>query len=298
MCNCGRIKCMNVLMKGNDCMDNFSESRKNFRFPAFDDNVGVKLPKKHQRVLFQDEVSKVNQEAATDTKASVDSSTIIHETTKTQNKNHSINYGSKIEKMRQTKKKTAVSAQKKLRETHDVTRQNHAEYKPLLDKKTQTKENREALGSNYSDRGYFVPKHIPASMISEQKVNRLVSKQTLLESMKTEKNSYLLFDTTESSAYGKKNKPNTLNEIPVTRKQFKKIKKDTFLSPKENFADALPQTRTEIKQALLNAKNGTAYGKKQKKQVEETPKKRHRLEKSLVGIMEENTSNQANKYFD
>ncbi|MFC0232778.1 hypothetical protein ACFFIF_02100 [Vagococcus entomophilus] len=285
-------------MKGNDCMDNFSESRKNFRFPAFDDNVGVKLPKKHHRVLFQDEVSKVEQEAVTATKTSVMSATAINETAKIRNKNHLINYGSKIEGSPQTKRKSAITAQKKLHATPAVSGQNQAEYQPLVAKKAQTKEKREALGSNYSDRGYFVPKHIPASMISEQKANRPVSKQALLESMKTAKHSYLLFDTTESSAYGEKNKPNTLNEIPVTRKQFKKIKKDPMLSPKENFADTLPQTRTEIKQALLNAKNGTAYGKKQKKQVKETPQKRHRLEKSLAGIMEENASSQANKYFD
>ena len=160
------------------------------------------------------------------------------------------------------------------------------------------------------ERSYFVPTYVPASVIPDEKPNRKVSEDELLAAMKKEQSSYLLLDTdvqfmekgADDPTVQKFNLPNDEPDIPVTRRQYQKIRPNMEKFDTSGLEEDFPRSRKDLKSAKDKAKSQTAYGQKvseaeQKSQAEQTQKKGI-LDKSLSGIIEDsNLEMESSKYF-
>ena len=282
-------------------MDNAQVKRKHFRFPAYDDEQGVKLPTDNERNLFQDDlIGKANKQTQQLTAAQQEQLArhrsnlpdyTKHASKATKNKqatkkNNSLFGTPKGNGWTQTYKKKEV-----------VAKPSRPAASPLVQKTTPS---------------YFVPKYIPASVIPEEQEPSFTEEE-LLKAMKKDRRSYVILDdeptafqvkdTEEDPTVRKFNIPTSEPEIPLTRRQYQQIKPDL-----ERFGeDALDlRSRSRLNAAKKNAKSQTAYGKKLAKanaQVEpEAPvteeKKKGILDKPLSGMLEDSSSVLENsKYF-
>lgn len=283
--------------------------RKHFRFPAYDDTLGVKLTPENKRVLFQEEsmaqsAQQMDNDGLNIVKQPMES---------TKNMNHSRSQKEELAKHKSNlpnysatheptnrvsgmKKKTSLFGSRPSRNNYDFR------------SKEQSSPKKTSISKNYSydERSYFVPKYIPASVIPEEE-GPVFTEEELVSAMKKDKNSYLLFDdepavfqvknAEEDDTVTKFNIPSDAPEIPVTRRQYQQIKPDMERFGKTDISHSLPRSRKELKSAKANAKNQTAYG--QKVAEAEQEKKRSILDKSLSGIIEDSSNEMGNsKYFN
>ncbi len=170
--------------------------RKHFRFPAYDDTTGVKLEKKEKRILFdgQDE--------------------LLTELTKQPMFEQMQEFHFSDDSVKEQRKRRKVGQSKQ----PTVARENLEKYKDRLPDypvhkglgrslskdsnqvssvKTPRRSNQESQtdvpSTTKRERSYFVPKYVPASIISEPK-EQTISDNELIQSMKKTEDSYLLFD--------------------------------------------------------------------------------------------------------
>lgn len=302
-------------------MMNSSDKRKNFRFPAFDDEIGVKLQTGKKRSLFQDEVapSIVEMDPYQETvepiyedtyRSNSRKKTVVTEQMNGKENKRAVNKPVLNRQWSQPKPKADLFSSHHKREelrqgqmTRTVpTHQDNG------DRKKQELERK--LPEKYQTRAYFKPKHIPASVISDEGSEPRFNNRDVVKALQESKNDYLLMDHNHESVFQTKQSemdptvrrfnPRDERPIPVTRRQLKQINKDASTLTEEELDKMLPKTRREIQEAKLSAKNATAYAKKQEQEKEVPVKKKNtRLEKSLSGIMEEESpQDKTNRYFD
>lgn len=231
--------------------------RKHFRFPAYDDDEGVKLHRENKRNLFAKDRSWLLTDEAQYPQVS--------------QKNYNKPDGKKFSRspehqdkeertLRRSRRSSAEKSGHSLQQEAELKkhRENLPDYskkvKPVVDKAGRTslfgKEYRRSahkvradhdktikaeptLKRQYSGRSYFVPKYIPASIIPDVK-DEAVTDADLMEAMKKPQDSYLLFDTDPSAYQEKKegdpsvkkfNSPET-EELNITREEYQKLDPD------------------------------------------------------------------------
>nr|WP_051091057.1 hypothetical protein [Enterococcus caccae] len=290
--------------------------RKHFRFPAYDDELGVKLVSENKRTLFQEEPMLAKTTMQPQASAPVIDPISVQpvlqkQPTQTNNKHvsHSqeqvaelARHKSNLPNYMMTHNKTASPKQKNNLFGNMPKRSSYG-----FGSQPAPNKNKAAFSKNftYDTRSYFVPKYIPASVIPETTAP-VLTEQELAAAMKKEKSSYLLFDDEPAAFQAKGNEDPTVQkfnipkespEIPVTRRQYQQIKPEMErFGKEEDISHTLPRSRKELKTAKENAKSQTAYG--QKVAEAEQEKKRGILDKSLSGIIEDSSDELKNsKYF-
>lgn len=291
--------------------------RKHFRFPAYDDEVGVKLTPINNRKLFQDdpvinrsvEVAAQTPERVTEPMDPVPGQIQINrEKQPTQlNKLHTNHSKQQVDELAKHKSNLpnytaswTTPTKKKNNLFGDMHKKNPSDYRNK--EAIRTNKRTTPKNYNYDARSYFVPKYIPASVITDEKGPK-VSEQELVEAMRKDQNSYLLFDEAPTSfqvkgeqdpTVKKFNVPKESLDIPVTRRQYQQIKPDMERFGQGDISHSLPRSRKELKSAKENAKNQTAYGKK----VAEADQEKKRGI-SLSGIIADSSTDLENsKYFN
>lgn len=250
-------------------MSNYSDiKRKHFRFPAYNDDEGVKIPRENKRNLFSrgdDWLINKNADGA-QSKANYvpprhsvfDDNTnqerAIRRSRKATNEKqgHTLQQQEELKKHRQnlpdyTKRvipepnlagKTDLFGREQIRSTYKVQ------------SKQQKQTDAASLKRQYSGRSYFVPKYIPASVIPEEKKTD-ISQSELAASMKKDQDSYLTFDM-EPAAY-----------------QEKKVDDPSVRKFNHTEAGSVSMTRSQYRKAAPEEK------------------KRQVLDRSLQGLIEE-----------
>ncbi|HEM8316503.1 TPA: hypothetical protein ACMUAB_002365 [Enterococcus faecalis] len=313
-------------------MDNAQVKRKHFRFPAYDDEQGVKLPTDNERNLFQDDLigkamsgSRRTATSAEDTRQStpsVQQPTTNQSTTNKQTQQLTAAQQEQLARHRSNLPDYTKHASKATKNKQATKKNNSLFGTPKGNGCTQTYKKKEVVAKpsrpaasplvQKTTPSYFVPKYIPASVIPEEQEPSFTEEE-LLKAMKKDRRSYVILDdeptafqvkdTEEDPTVRKFNIPTSEPEIPLTRRQYQQIKPDL-----ERFGeDALDlRSRSRLNAAKKNAKSQTAYGKKLAKanaQVEpEAPvteeKKKGILDKPLSGMLEDSSSVLENsKYF-
>lgn len=271
----------------------FADKRKNFRFPAFDDKEGVKLPKSNHRDLFSDEFKTPfsdNRSIAEETEATYEER--FHQEAVSEPVMPEPYVPTKTEPLKREKRpdfsyqgppmEDSVIEVKK-----PVFYSDHRaslEKKLTREKKLDQRANSNAQPGKYKGRSYFVPKHIPASIVPED-VEPTFSKKEIIDRMKKPKASYLILEDNEDRAF-----------------QYDEIEKRQISEFEVREEESnIPFTRREFKQLKKGSKNDEkvpAITRKKNEQPDQMAKN-NRLEKSLSGIMAEETSqSRASKYFD
>ncbi|MGX7243709.1 hypothetical protein ACWOC1_02540 [Enterococcus quebecensis] len=290
--------------------------RKHFRFPAYDDELGVKLTSENKRTLFQEEPVLTQTTTQVKTNTPVIDPVMVQPVREkqpmqknTQHVSHSqeqvaelARHKSNLPNYMMTHNKTTTKQKNNLFGTMPKKSSYGNDFQNTSGK------NKKSVSKNftYDTRSYFVPKYIPASVIPEEKVPML-TEQELATAMKKDQDSYLLFDDEpaafqvkgdEDPTVQKFNIPKGSPEIPVTRRQYQQIKPDMErFGKEEDISHTLPRSRKELKTAKEKAKSQTAYG--QKVAEAEQEKKRGILDKSLSGIIEDSSMELENsKYFE
>ncbi|MGK0551649.1 hypothetical protein ACSFB8_05000 [Enterococcus faecalis] len=284
-------------------MDNAQVKRKHFRFPAYDDEIGVKIPSQSNRILFQDEFKNDKSAAPAAQTAPPQQKTSTNQRHTEQQKTQLARHKSNLPDYALHSKESSSAAKKNpslfgSNSSNGWTQTFHKKEtsRSAVAPKTQS-------STSYSS-SYFVPKYIPASIIPEEDATKpTFSEAELLQAMKKEPASYLVLDDEPAAFQVKQNEtdptvkkfniPTNAPEIPVTRRQYQKLKPEM-----ERFGgEPLPRSRTELKHAKKNAKSQTAYG--QKVEAAKQEKKRGILDKPLSGIIEDSSSRLENsKYFN
>lgn len=261
--------------------ENLEDRRRHFRFPAFDDDLGVKLPNENERVLFSNEELLTNE--AVDTTVKKKTTTYDREDYQQEelerHRNNLPDYHASSQQRR-----TSIND---LHQTHEFTGTTSRGVR-IKRKEVTRPAYRSAERTQHPS--YFKPKYVPASIIPDQQTP-LFTEEELFTSMQKEKNSYLLFDTERASFDVKNNEDPTVQkfhksaeEVAVTRKQFKKLKKD-------------PASRQSFSRSMLNAEKETAQTPFEKKQKNASTRTGI-LDRSLGSIMEEESQDMLNsKYF-
>lgn len=220
--------------------------RKHFRFPAYDDETGVKLNTESNRVLFDGVDDLMNQ-------------TDQHPQQRYGRTKEFHFDESEREQTRQRKQRRTISDAAKVaprQEKLEHYKENLPEYgkhyqpkttstgrKKLFGEKNQVQATQQVVSparstkssttSNFThERSYFVPKFIPASIIPDPRETQ-VTENELIQSMKKEKDAYLLFDT-EPTLYQEKKGDKTVKTfhkgeeetaVKATNKKTTKAKK-------------------------------------------------------------------------
>lgn len=270
----------------------FADKRKNFRFPAFDDKEGVKLPKSSGRDLFSDEFKTPFSEkhSAEEAETTYEESNQQAEAAEPVMPEPYV--PAKAEPLKREKRPDFSYQGPPMEETvvevkKPVFYSDHRaslERKLTSEKKIDQRATSNAQPGKYKGRSYFVPKHIPASIVPEG-VEPAYSKQEIIDRMKKPKASYLILEDDEDQAFRYDEiEKREISEFEVREEETK-----------------IPFTRREFKQLKKGSKNDDsipAITRKKNEQPEQTAKNT-RLEKSLSGIMEEETSqSRSSKYFD
>ncbi|MGG5343698.1 hypothetical protein [Enterococcus sp. AZ192] len=287
--------------------------RKHFRFPAYDDDLGVKLTSENKRTLFQDEPMLTNTTSVQPQAPVIDPITAQPTMTKQPTQANNNNVSHSPEQMAELAQHKSNLPNYMMSHNKTTTKQKTNLFGNMPKRNSygfgssSTNRDKKATSRDYTyeARSYFVPKYIPASVIPEKKTPAL-TEQELATAMKKDKNSYLLFDDepaafqvkgNEDPTVKKFNIPKETPEIPVTRRQYQQIKPDMERFGKEDISQTLPRSRKELKTAKANAKSQTAYG--QKVAEAESEKKRGILDKPLSGIIEDSSMELENsKYFN
>jgi hypothetical protein len=209
--------------------------RKHFRFPAYDDQDGVKLQSEKGVFSQSDDwiLTEIKDQPNKSTKQPDSTHSLRRKVSSSQT-----DYGHSIrqkEELAQHKANLPSYGKRPIQESTPTGKTNlfgndqrRTSYK--VSTKTERAEKPVSPKKEYSGRSYFVPKYIPASIISEQEKEEVTSHE-LMESMEKPKESYLLFDT-EPAAYQVKeeNDPtvkkfNRPQSVGMTRREFRGMNK-------------------------------------------------------------------------
>ncbi|MBO0482062.1 hypothetical protein [Candidatus Enterococcus courvalinii] len=220
--------------------------RKHFRFPAYDDETGVKLSTESNRVLFDGVDDLMNQtdqhpqqrygrtkefhfdESEREQTRQKKQRRTMSETTKVAPRQE------KLERYKESlpeygkhyQPKTSPTGQKKLFGEKNHVQTNQSVTSPARSTKSSKTNN------VTHERSYFVPKFIPASIIPDPRETQ-VTENELIQSMKKTEDAYLLFDT-ESTPYQEKKGDKTVKSfhkgeeetaVKTTNKKTTKAKK-------------------------------------------------------------------------
>lgn len=311
-------------------------TRKHFRFPAYDDQVGVKLSTGNGRKLFQNEpllnergnltaegyreFESTNTNTNTTTNVATNTATtapkqpaavskkqaaiadLKQEHTKEQVeelKRHKLNlpdYSTHHNRVIEPQKKPNLfgSMHKQSKETYESA---------TFGRRTTGRKITSFNDSKKSEAPYFVPTYVPASVIPDEVPKFTeISDQDLLAAMKKDSTSYLILDNedtlfrekrVEEPAVQKFNVPNEEPDIPLTRRQYQKIRPNMQRFDGTDTEQELPRSRTELK----SAKKQTSYA--QKVSEAEQQQKKGIMDKSLSGLIEDSSMEMTNsKYFN
>lgn len=293
---------------------NAEVKRKHFRFPAYDDELGVKLKSENKRVLFQNEAVGKEQQATQEWTQPVEIvKTDFGVKAPTQTNQKAVRTQTQAEELAKHKSNLPDYSQHHAMPSSGARKRNLFGSMPkqatrnFRSTASSSSQNKASVSSNYSydERSYFVPKYIPASVIPEEKAPD-ISEEELIKAMKKKEESYLLFDDSptsfqvkedeEDSTVKKFNIPSDQPEIPVTRRQYQQIKPTMErFGKEENYS--LPRSRKELKSAKVNAKSQTPYDKKVADA--EAEKKKGILDQPLSNLIEDSSVEMSgNKYFN
>ncbi|MGL4697421.1 hypothetical protein [Enterococcus larvae] len=302
-------------------------TRKHIRFPAYDDQVGVKISTGSRRNLFQNEplltergnitangyqefeptnaptpvatVAPTAPAAAPKTQTSTVDPKQTHTKEQVEElKRHKLNlpdYSNNHSRVIEPQKKPNLfgNMHKTSKESFDAA---------SFGKRT-TGRKITSFNDSKKTESYFVPTYVPASVIPDEVPEMAeISDQDLLTAMKKDSKSYLILDNedvpfrekrTEDPSVQKFNVPNEEPDIPLTRRQYQKIRPNMQRFGGADTDAELPRSRTELK----SAKNQTSYA--QKVSEAENEQKKGIMDKSLSGIIEESSLEMDNsKYFN
>ncbi|MBO1301088.1 MULTISPECIES: hypothetical protein [unclassified Enterococcus] len=184
--------------------------RKHFRFPAYDDHIGVKLKNENRRVLFdgQDDLmtdtsdkplfEQINEFHFEDySKKEKNSHATVNVRHASTQKENLAKHKQNLPDYRQS---NTTKTKRNSQTSFGYARRNStSEQRPPQEKKSSS---RSVFNSSVRERSYFVPKYVPASIIPDQKKNK-ISEEELIASIKKEKNAYLLFEAENTPYDGK-----------------------------------------------------------------------------------------------
>ncbi|WP_430596756.1 hypothetical protein [Enterococcus sp. DIV0175] len=199
--------------------------RKHFRFPAYDDETGVKLSTESNRVLFDgvdDLMSKTDQHPQQrygrtkefhfdesereQTHQRKQRRTMSGTTKGTPRQEKLEHYKENLpEYGKHYQPKTTSTGRKQLFGEKNHVQTNQQVTSPTRNTKSSTTNN------ITHERSYFVPKFIPASIIPDPRETQ-VTENELIQSMKKEEDAYLLFDT-EPTPYQEKKGDKTVKSF-------------------------------------------------------------------------------------
>ena len=165
--------------------------RKHFRFPAYDDELGVKLTSEKKRVLFdgqEDLLTEQNQHPFEQMKEFHFTNTNTEQVRRKRRATNGLKSAPRKENLEKHKEKLP-----------DYTGHHHSELTSTGRKKLFGESSRPVR-----ERSYFVPKYVPASIIPDPRESK-ISEEHLIESMKKTDDSYLLFDTEPTPYQEKRN---------------------------------------------------------------------------------------------
>lgn len=242
--------------------DYLNVKRNHFRFPAYDDDAGVKL-KQEKKKNFSQEDDWILTEIKDSGPAQREQPRALRRTAKSSQEKYGHSLRQK-EELKQHKENLPNYSLRNRQEEKPTDKKElfgdngrRSTYKVKSKSDTETA----SVKKEYSGRSYFVPKYIPASIIPD-KENERQSSEELLQSMEKPKESYLTFDTAPA-AYQVK------NEDDPTVKKFQ-------------HTEAANMTRSQYRATSKQSND----------------KKRSVLERSLKGIIEESkTDLNQNGYF-
>ncbi|MBF8807869.1 MAG: hypothetical protein IC227_05315 [Enterococcus lacertideformus] len=214
--------------------------RKYFRFPAYDDETGVKLKKNQRRVLFDghdDLLTETNDQplfeqmqefhfAQNNVKEQRKRRNLSNSKKTTVQRENLVRHKEKLPDYHRHQETKQTLTTKRPRTAVELPSDQHSPEKYLNTKTYETRRPNTVKG-----RSYFVPKYVPASIIPDPKAQK-ISEDELVNSMKKKKDSYLLFD----------NEP-----IPYQEKKTGEFSLTSFETEKE----ALSQRKKGKKQGVL-----------------------------------------------
>lgn len=286
-------------------MVEYSDKRKNFRFPAFDDNTGVKLSTERERVLFAEELAHYPNQQTYNNEITYeerffggdepvptpepDLSSFTEPMPKVQVPLPKSKY---VPKKPTPLKRPDYSYQGPAIAERPVEEKKsafHSEHRSSLENKrtggqgSQASTPTKSATSNYANRNYFVPKHIPPSLAPDTSDDDNFDRNELAERMRKPKNSYMILAEKEDRPFQ--------NE-EIQKKEI--IQFDT--SEKKN---ETPFIRRDLNKVKRGEEDVPAITRKRAESQESSEQRNGRLEKSLSGIMAEETAQpHSNKYFD
>lgn len=303
-----------------------NDKRKHYRFPAFDDETGVKLSSGQGRVLFKDEVflddsTWMPQESSADyanprmdapLAGTRDHLQMSRNDAREEELFQSLDHLNFQQTVRQESSVVQKPIEKLKRRPTGVypqkDRVNHSSYhrnNTVPQKKDRDFTLHDRMGDFQAKRSRFTPKHIPASVIEKQEnPEEKIDRQQLLAAMKHGHDDYLMFDFDDQANFQVKSHEEdpSVREFRTPGKQItpsesvgsrRALKDNTKNIHDDDFS--MSRAMNTINRSEKHKNEETPYEKKQ----EEMKRKHSRLEKSLSGIMsEENPQLEKTSYFD
>lgn len=257
-------------------MNNYNEiKRKNYRFPAYDDQEGVKIQREGKRNLFANDRSWLTPNKTADYKAATSRQSVD----KTQPVGAKVQPVTKEEDertLRRSRKETldkqglTIRQQTELKKHRDNLPDYSKKIAPetdavgrtsLFGKEPRTSSLRNTSAQNtestikreYSGRSYFVPKYIPASVLPDEETGEKIGKEELLASLKKPQDSYLMFDQEPAAFQEKRNEEPSVKKFPTEEINEEPAKRKSIL---ERGLQGL------IQDEALSAKNKGYFNKK------------------------------------
>lgn len=264
-------------------MSNYSDiRRKHYRFPAYNDDEGVKIQREEKRNLFANDRSWLitdekdfdrqpdpverKRESAFSKRSEAPDRTLRRSRRETMDKQGlTINQKKELKKHRDNLPDYSRKAPVEVDAVGRTSLFGKEPRTSSLRNPTTRAERSGADGSlkrQYSGRSYFVPKYIPASVIPEKKEGE-VSKAELLASMEKPKENFLTFDTEAAAYQEKKEDAPSVSKFPA--------------------------------EEVVNTKNTSADSKRET--VSSDERRRSVLDRSLSGMIEEADNSDKNGYF-
>ncbi|MGY3750698.1 hypothetical protein [Vagococcus acidifermentans] len=273
-------------------MITMTDERRFYRFPAFDDETGVKLTKKNKRKLFENDFND-SYKYSTNYTEEIEFDTVEYQ-----------DYDG-YEHTSQNRPQTAYHAPQSEYANKIYDKQ---EDSPVI--RPGSPLNTRYGAHNDGGTGFhsshqlpreeapkrFRPKYIPASMIEDDSLTTYSQEQIISELRKNRANFSLATDTDDESdnpAYFSKSQH---NDVPMTRSEFKKQTKDTSSFSVDKMASFIPKSLKGFGNKQSDAQQETAYFKKHSEEAADKRKKQ-RLDKSLSGIIANETTTHSNNFY-
>lgn len=195
--------------------------RKHFRFPAYDDELGVKLTNDKKRVLFdgqEDLLTEQNQSPFEQMKEFHFTNTNTEKIRRKRRATNGLKSAPRKENLEKHKENyriiPAITNQKSHRQDEKLFGDSSRSVRQSETRTESKHTTRNAsVDTKVRERSYFVPKYVPASIIPDPRESK-ISEDHLIESMKKTDDSYLLFDT-EPTPYQEKEMVSRLYEHSI-----------------------------------------------------------------------------------